>query len=83
MYRNAIVRNAGGAVGYADGGMPGDDPTVQRAMDITRQAQPSAPQLARQLNEQGMYSHAAEVAAGLPHLCAGPPPAPEPRVNVP
>ena len=36
VYRNAIVRNAGGAVGYADGGMPGDDPVVQRAMDVTR-----------------------------------------------
>ena len=36
VYRNAIVRNAGGAVGYADGGMPGDDPVVQQAMDVTR-----------------------------------------------
>lgn len=40
VYRNVIVRNAGGAVGYADGGMPGDDPTVQQALDITRQVQP-------------------------------------------
>lgn len=49
VYRNAIVRNAGGAVGYADGGMPGDDPTVQQAMDITRQVQPTPPQMARQV----------------------------------
>jgi hypothetical protein len=42
----------GGAVGYADGGMPGDDPTVQRALDITRQAQPTAPQMAATLQPQ-------------------------------
>ena len=52
VYRNAIVRNTGGAVGYADGGMPGDDPTVQRAMDITRQVQPSAPQIAATVQPQ-------------------------------
>ena len=46
VYRNAIVRNAGGAVGYADGGMPGDDPVVQQAMDITRQAQADQPSTA-------------------------------------
>jgi hypothetical protein len=34
------VYKDGGRIGYADGGMPGDDPTVQRALDITRQAQP-------------------------------------------
>jgi|GEM_PF-1597301 len=38
----------GGSIGYADGGMPGDDPTVQRALDITRGAQPTAPDMARQ-----------------------------------
>jgi hypothetical protein len=42
----------GGSIGYADGGMPGDDPTVQRAMDLTRQAQPTAPQMARQVQPQ-------------------------------
>lgn len=54
VYRNAIVRNAGGAVGYADGGMPGDDPTVQQALDITRQAQPTAPQMAASVQPQAM-----------------------------
>ena len=65
-------------IARADGGeiMPqrdlGADPTVQRAMDVTRQVQPTAPQMARQLNEQGMYSHAAEVAAGLPQTKGSP-----------
>ena len=44
----------GGSIGYADGGMPGDDPTVQRAMDLTRQAQPSAPQVAAAVQPQAM-----------------------------
>jgi hypothetical protein len=35
-----IMSARGGRIGYADGGMPDDDPTVQRALDITRQAQP-------------------------------------------
>jgi hypothetical protein len=54
VYRNVIVRNTGGAVGYADGGMPGDDPTVQQALDITRQVQPTAPQMARQVQPQAI-----------------------------
>jgi hypothetical protein len=36
----------------ADGGSIGDDPTVQRAMDITRQSQPSAPQMAAAVQPQ-------------------------------
>ncbi len=42
----------GGAVGYADGGMPGADPAVQQALDITRQVQPSAPQIAATVQPQ-------------------------------
>jgi hypothetical protein len=33
------VYKDGGTVGYADGGMPGDDPTVQRALNVTREYQ--------------------------------------------
>jgi len=52
VYRNVIVRNAGGAVGYDDGGRIGNDPTVQQALDITQQVQPTAPQMARQVITQ-------------------------------
>ena len=43
----------GDRIGYADGGGQ-DDPTVQRALDITRQAQPDAMQMARQIQSQPM-----------------------------
>lgn len=40
------------ASGGAAGGMPGDDPAVQQALDITRQTQPSAPQMAVSVQPQ-------------------------------
>ena len=61
----------GGRVGYAGGGGE-DDPTVQKALGLTQQAQPTAPQMARRLSDQGLYSHAAEAAAALPQA-KGPP----------
>jgi len=42
------------AFGGAAGGMPVDDPAVQQALDITRQAQPSAPQMAAAVQPQAM-----------------------------
>ena len=61
----------GGRVGYAGGGGE-DDPTVQKALGLTQQAQPTAPQMARRLNDQGLYSHAAEAAAALPQAKGSP-----------
>jgi hypothetical protein len=61
----------GGRVGYAGGGGE-DDPVVQQALGLTQQAQPSAPQMARKLNDQGLYSHAAEAAAALPQAKGSP-----------
>lgn len=56
VHSHAIVREYGGRVGYADGGMPGDDGTP----DYT------AP------DSLGLYSHAAATAASLPQAKASP-----------
>jgi hypothetical protein len=61
----------GGRVGYAGGGGE-DDPTVQKALGLTQQAQPNPVQMARRLNDQGLYSHAAEAAAALPQAKGSP-----------
>jgi hypothetical protein len=45
---------------------------VQKALGLTQQAQPTAPQMARRLNDQGLYSHAAEAAAALPQAKGSP-----------
>jgi hypothetical protein len=39
---------------------------------LTQGVQPTAPQMARRLNDQGLYSHAAEVAAALPQAKGSP-----------
>ena len=41
VYHNVTVRSSGGRVGYAGGGGE-DDPTVQKALGLTQQAQPMA-----------------------------------------
>jgi hypothetical protein len=46
-----LRRADGGRIGYGDGGSQ-DDPTVQQALDITRQAQPTAPQMAATVQPQ-------------------------------
>jgi len=46
-----LRRADGGRIGYGDGGSQ-DDPTVQQALDITRQAQPTAPQVAATVQPQ-------------------------------
>ena len=56
VHSHAIVREYGGRVGYADGGMPDDDGTP----DYT------AP------DNLGLYSHAAATAASLPQAKASP-----------
>jgi len=75
MYRAPIkstsAKSGGGRVGYAGGGGE-DDPTVQKALGLTQQAQPNPVQMARRLNDQGLYSHAAEAAAALPQAKGSP-----------
>ena len=71
VYHNVTVRSLGGRVGYAGGGGE-DDPTVQKALGLTQGVQPTAPQMARRLNDQGLYSHAAEAAAALPQAKGSP-----------
>jgi hypothetical protein len=69
-YRRAY----GGRLGYADGGMMGDDPTVQRALDITRGAQPAAPDMARQAMGQSSKLASTFQAENRPAVIVSPRP---------
>jgi len=55
----------GGRVGYAGGGGE-DDPTVQKALGLTQQAQPSAPQMAQQVLPQAQPSAVDDHPAWIP-----------------
>jgi hypothetical protein len=69
-YRRAY----GGRLGYADGGMMGDDPTVQKALDITRGAQPAAPDMARQAMGQSSKLASTFQAENRPAVIVSPRP---------